>query len=70
MKLKEARVRKYFSMAELAKKAKVSLATIRDTEGGKRLPSLTTCRKLAEALETNPDEIDEFREALEKALRE
>ena len=70
MKLREARVSNFLSMAKLAEKAKVSVATIRDVETGKHKPSLTTCGKLAAALGTPPQEIDECRETMERSLRQ
>ena len=68
MKLREARVSNFLSMAKLAEKAKVSVATIRDVEVGKHRPSLTTCGKLATALGMPPQEIDECRETMERSL--
>ena len=68
MTLKEARVRGFLSMAKLAEKAGVSVATIRDVESGKHQPSLTTCGKLSAALEISPDEIDECRATMERSL--
>ena len=41
MNLKEARIRNFLSMAKLSDKAKVSVATIRDVEGGRHNPSLS-----------------------------
>ena len=70
MKLREARVRCTLSRAKLAEKAKVSKATIRDTESGKHMPSLNTCGKVAEALGLPPLEIDEFRARMERSLGE
>jgi len=68
MKLKEARVSNFLSIAKLAEKAKVSVATVRDVESGKHKPSLTTCGKLAAALGMAPQEIDECRETMERSL--
>ena len=68
MKLREARVRSTLSRAKLADKANVSEATIRDSESGKYLPSLNTCGKVAEALGLPPQEIDEFRAAMQRSL--
>ena len=70
MKLKEARVRNFLSMAKLAEKANISVATIRDVESGKHQPSLTTCGKLSAALEVPPEEIDECRATMERSLAE
>ena len=68
MNLREARIQKFLSMAKLAKKAKVSIATIRDTEAGRHRPSLTTCGKLGSALGMAPELIDECREMMERLL--
>lgn len=68
MKLREARIQKFLSMAKLAQKAKVSVATIRDTEAGRHRPSLTTCGKLAAALGMAPEFIEECREMMERLL--
>ncbi len=68
LKLRDARIHKFLSMAKLAQKAKVSLATVRDTEAGRHRPSLTTCGKLAAALGMSPEFIDECREMMERLL--
>ena len=68
MNLRETRVRKFLSMAKLAKKSKVSLSTVRDIEAGRHTPSLTTCGKLGRALRIRPEMIAECRAAMEKAL--
>ena len=68
MNLKEMRIRNFLSMAKLADKASVSLATVRDVEAGKHRPTLTTCRKLAAALGMSPDTIHECREIMETLL--
>ena len=67
MKLKEVRAQRYLSMRDLAQKAGVGLATIREIEGGRAIPQLRTARKLAGALEIDPDEVDEFRLAVLRA---
>ena len=66
--LKEARIRNFFSMAKLADKAKVSVATIRDVESGRQQPSLTTCAKLAAALSMSPEAIAECQETMQRLL--
>ncbi len=68
MKLREARIQKFLTMAKLAQKAEVSVATVRDTEAGRHRPSLTTCGKLAAALGMSPEFIDECREMMERLL--
>ena len=68
MNLREARVRRFLSMAKLAQKSKVSLSTIRDAEAGRHTPSLATCEKLGRALGIRPEMIAECRAAMEKAF--
>lgn len=68
MNLKEVRIRNFLSMAKLADKARVSVATIRDVEAGKHRPTLTTCRKLATAMGMSPDMIHECREIMDMLL--
>ena len=68
MKLKEARIRAFLSMAKLAEKAGLSIATIRDIEAERHRPSLTTCGKLSTALEMKPEELDECRDTMERSL--
>jgi transcriptional regulator with XRE-family HTH domain len=70
MKLRELRVRRLLSTRELARKAGVSTSTIYTIETGKTVPRLSVVRKLSEALEAAPDDVDEFREAIERALGE
>ncbi len=69
MKLKEARVGKFLTMAKLAEKAGVSLYTIRNIETGASIPTLSVAAKIAEALEIEPAEIDEFRASRDAAAR-
>ena len=68
MNLKEARIRNFLSMAKLSDKAKVSVATIRDVEGGRHNPSLSTCAKLATALGMSPEAIAECQETMQRLL--
>ena len=70
MKLRELRVRRLLSTRELARKAGVSTSTIHTIETGKTVPRLSIVKKLSEALEAAPDDVDEFREAIERALGE
>ena len=70
MKLAEARATRLFSVERLAREAGVNRATIYSIESGKRLPNLDTVRKIAETLElTDPKEVDEFREAIDRSIR-
>lgn len=65
VKLKTARVLKGLSIAQLAERAAVAQRTILLLEhGGTDTPRPNTVRKLAEALEVDPREVDEFRAAL------
>ncbi len=68
MKLKEARAARYLTIRRLAEMAKVSPGTIQAIEGGRSIPTLTTAGKLAHALDVDPNEVDEFRAAVEKTL--
>jgi transcriptional regulator with XRE-family HTH domain len=60
--LREARLRKLLSQRELARRADVSLATITNIETGKIRPHPSTLRKLAEALDVDPEELAEHLE--------
>ena len=64
MKLVEARRSRLLSLRELAARAGVTTKTINDIELGRSAPALATIRKLSEALEIDPMEVDEFREAI------
>jgi len=68
MKLRELRIQKFIGLRDLADKAGVAVSTITAIEGGRELPMLRTVRKLADALEVDPNEIDEARAAAERAL--
>ena len=69
MNLREARSRKLLSIRELAQASGVGVSTIAFIEAGKVLPSLRTVRKLAEALQLEPMEVDESQAAIEKSIR-
>jgi transcriptional regulator with XRE-family HTH domain len=64
MKLAAARRQKLWSIRELARRADLVTKTINDIELGRTKPSLGTIRKLSEALEVDPMEVDEFRDAI------
>lgn len=68
MRLRELRVRKLYSIRGLAKAAGVTGKTVRTTEAGQSIPSLSTIRKLSNALEVDPMDVDEFREAMDRAM--
>ena len=59
--MREWRIRKLWSQAELAQRSGVAARTIVSAEAGQRVPQLLTMRRLANALEVDWHEIDEFR---------
>ena len=69
MKLIEARAMQALSTKALAQLAGVAVMTVNHVERGKVLPRLATVRKLSKALRVQPNEIDEFREAIERTIR-
>jgi len=62
--LREWRIRRLWSQGELARRSDVALRTIINIETGQRVPRLLTMRRLADALEVDWKEIDEFRAAV------
>jgi transcriptional regulator with XRE-family HTH domain len=69
MKLVETRANRALSIRELAKLARVAPRTIYGIEHGEAVPTLSTIRKLADALGVEPLEVDEFRAAIERTIR-
>jgi len=69
MKLKEARAGKFLSIRELAQEAGVGASTIYAIESGRELPTLRSARKLAQTLQVEPMDVDEFRAAWERTLQ-
>lgn len=67
MKLQEARIRKRLTLRDLAQKSGFLERSLENLEQGTWVPSLPTMRKLSEILGVEPTEIDEFKEAIEKA---
>jgi transcriptional regulator with XRE-family HTH domain len=67
--LRNVRIRRLLSQQRLADKAGVTRSTIALLEAGQAVPAprLETIRKLCEALGVAPDEVTEFRRALEAA---
>ncbi len=61
--LQARRRQRYMSIRELATAAGVSPATIVNIEAGAHQPRYGTMRRIAAALASEPDEIDEFRRA-------
>jgi transcriptional regulator with XRE-family HTH domain len=66
--LKEWRARRVLSIRELARRAGVAQRTIVQAEAGRQTPRPATMRKLAAALDVVPEEIDEFRVAIEATI--
>jgi transcriptional regulator with XRE-family HTH domain len=66
--LREIRLGQALSQRDLAKKAGVTPKTIVDLELGRHEPRLRTIRTLAEALGVHPQDIDEFRQAIEEKV--
>jgi DNA-binding XRE family transcriptional regulator len=64
MKLAQVRRSWLMSTRELEAQAKVSRKTIMDIEKGRVTPSLSTIRKLSEALQVAPMDVDEFRDVI------
>ena len=56
--LRELRMRRFLTQAELAEKVGVSESTIAGWEVGRKTPRLRNIRKLAEVLGIEPGEID------------
>jgi transcriptional regulator with XRE-family HTH domain len=63
--LREARLRALLSMRQLARKAGLSATTIYLLENHQRTPQLLTIYKLSRALGVNPEEIEEFCQAMD-----
>ena len=63
--LREIRLGQALSQRDLAQKAGIAPKTIVDLELGRQEPRLRTIRTLAEALGVQPQEVDEFRQAIE-----
>ena len=55
---------------KLAREANVNRGTVYAIEAGKWLPNLETVRKLSEALEVDPMEVDEFKAAIERSAQQ
>ena len=66
--LREWQIRRLLSLRELAKRANVAQRTVVEAELGRQVPHPNTMRKLAEALNVDPMEVDEFRVAIEGAV--
>jgi len=62
--LQEHRLRRLWSQRELAQRANIAERTIVNAERGHRQPRLLTMRRIANALQVDWTEIDEFRLAV------
>jgi DNA-binding XRE family transcriptional regulator len=62
--LQAHRINRLWSQAELAQRAGVSRRTIVNIETGKRPPRLVTMRQIADALDIDWTEVDEFRQVV------
>jgi transcriptional regulator with XRE-family HTH domain len=69
MKLVELRASRALSIRELAKLAGVSPGTVYGVEHGDVVPAMSTVRKLAEVLDVEPPEVEEFQVAIDKTIR-
>jgi transcriptional regulator with XRE-family HTH domain len=69
MKLVEIRANRALSIRGLGKLAGVAPRTIFGIEHGDVVPTLSTIRKLSDALEVEPLEVDEFRVAIERTIQ-
>lgn len=61
VKLAVCRARRRLSQTELAAKADVAPSTISKLERGLHVPQPRIARRIAAALDVDPDDIDEFR---------
>lgn len=59
------RKRKLLTQRELAKAAGVTLATVNYAENGSTRPTIRVIRAICQALGVKPEDVDEFRTALD-----
>jgi transcriptional regulator with XRE-family HTH domain len=64
--LRQQRIERLWSQAELARRSGVAVRTIVNIETGQRLPRLLTMRRIANALEVEWTGIEEFRQAVQE----
>lgn len=64
--LRTIRRQHLLSQRDLAKKAQITAATVYLIENGRVRPRPSVMRRICAALETPPDEIDEFRAEMER----
>ena len=67
--LRAARVARLLTIRALARQAGVAPSTVYLIEAGRSTPHLSVMRRLAEALDVEPREIDEFRRAMDAAAQ-
>ena len=70
MKLKDIRAQRFLTRKELASKAGVGASTVYAIESGCETPTLPSARKIAQALEIGPMEVDEFKAAYQRAFED
>ena len=63
--LRQVRLARLWSQQELARRSGVAVRTIVYVENGERAPTLSTIRRLTEALGVDWREVDEFRRTME-----
>ena len=68
MKLVEARAYKCYSLRELGRVSGLYYKTIHNIEKGRNLPSLSTIRKISEALDIKPNSVEEFSEVIQRVI--
>ena len=64
-RLEQVRRQKLLSQRDLAEKAGIAKSTVFLIEAGRTKPRLSVMRRICEALGVAPDEIDEFKQAIE-----
>jgi transcriptional regulator with XRE-family HTH domain len=64
MKLAEVRRSRLMSLRDLERKSGVTSKTINSVELGHTTPSLSTIRRLVDALDVDPMEVNEFRDVI------
>jgi transcriptional regulator with XRE-family HTH domain len=63
--LRQVRAHRLLTIRELASRAGVAPGTVYSIEAGRSKPLLRVIRLLAAALDVDPNEVDEFREAMD-----
>ncbi|MFH1485610.1 MAG: helix-turn-helix transcriptional regulator [Chloroflexota bacterium] len=68
-KLESIRRARLFTQQSLAEQASVAVSTIYLIEAGRTTPRFNIIRKLCKALMVEPEQVDEFRAAIERSGR-